>query len=90
MLRKLLFAAASAVTFAASPAFAETWINYDGYRPIPPVVYAPPYGYPVAAYTDVTVRVPVVTYAPVRIRVYAIPQQPPYYNVPPYAVFAPY
>lgn len=88
MLRKLLFAAAAAL--AASPAMAEPWINYDGYKVYPQFTYPVPYGYPVAAYTEVTVPVPVVTYARVRIRVYAIPQQPPYYNVPPYAVVAPY
>ncbi len=90
MSRKWIFAAAAAVTFAVSPALADPWINYDGYRSIPPTVYALPYGYPVAAYTEVTVAVPVVTYAPVRVRIYAIPQQPTYYNVPPYAVFVPY
>ena len=106
MLRNLLFAAASAaslsVALAAVPANAGTWRNYDGYRPVPPIVYALPYGFPAVAYTEAIVGVPVVAYAPivtyapvvayapVRVRVYDITRQAPYYNVPPYAVYAPY
>ena len=106
MLRNLFFAATLAAslnaTLATAPAVAGTWRNYDGYRPIPPIVYALPYGFPAVAYTEAVVGVPVVayapmvtyvpvvTYAPVRVRVYDITQRPPYYNVPPYAVYAPY
>jgi len=90
MLKKLFFAAAAALPFFATPALAGPWIYYDGYNVYPDVTYAVPYGYPFVPFTEVTVAVPVVTYAPVRVRVYAVPQQPPYYNVPPYAVYAPY
>lgn len=88
MLRQILFAAASA-TFLATPALAGPWVNYDGYNVYPEYTYVIPYGYPFTPYADVTVAVPVVTYAPVPVRVYAVPQVPPYYNVPPYAVYAP-
>ena len=39
---------------------------------------------PIVAYTSATAFVPVTTYAPVPVRVYYMPQQQPYYNVPPY------
>lgn len=39
---------------------------------------------PIVAYTSATAFVPVTTYAPVPVRVYYLPQQQPYYNVPPY------
>lgn len=87
MSRKILFVAAGAMFFA-TPALAGPWVNYDGYQSI--YTYAIPYGYPFVPYTDAIVPVPVVTYAPMHVRVYAVPQQPPYYNVPPYAVYAPY
>ena len=105
MLSKLFFAAAGVALLASSPAFAGPWVNYDGYYPIGlyaqyavPYYYAygsyvypySRYAYPYGSYTDVTVGVPVVTYAPVHVRVYTVPQEPPYYNVPPYAVYAPY
>lgn len=50
-----------------------------------------PEGYraPFAAYRPATALVPVMTYAPVPVRVYYIPQEQPYYNVPPYAVREP-
>lgn len=89
MLRKMLFAAAG-VMFFATPALAGPWVNYDGYQPIDSYAVAIPYGYPFMPYTDAVIPVPVVTYAPVHVRVYAVPQQPPYYNVPPYVVYAPY
>jgi len=96
MLRKLLFAAAGA-TLLATPALAGPWVNYDGYQPVESYgygyggyVYGIPYGYPFAPYRDVIVAAPVITYAPVHMRIYAVPQEPPYYNVPPYAVYAPY
>jgi hypothetical protein len=91
MLRKMLFAAAGA-TLLATPALAGPWVNYDGYQPIERYAYAYsiPYGYPFVPYTDVIVAAPVITYAPVHVRVYAVPQEPPYYNVPPYPVYAPY
>ncbi len=54
------------------------------------IPYGYPYGYPSRPIRMSPWRVPVVTYAPVRVRVYAVPQEPPYYNVPPYAVYAPY
>jgi hypothetical protein len=44
---------------------------------------------PFAAYRSATALVPVTTYEPVPVRVYYIPQQQPYYNVPPYAVREP-
>lgn len=90
MLRKLIFAAAAAslagiASLAATPALASPWVNYDGYFPVNPNwVYFPPFGYPFAPYADVTVL------APVHVRVYAVPQQPPLYNVPPYPVYVPY
>ncbi|MGO9133105.1 MAG: hypothetical protein ACLP8A_03515 [Methylovirgula sp.] len=91
MLRKLIFAAAAAACFAAAPALAGPWRNYEGYYPVnPDWAYFPPFGYSYAPYADVIVGVPVVTYAPVHVRVYAVPQQPPYYNVPPYVVYQPY
>jgi hypothetical protein len=46
----------------------------------------PEYPAQIVAYRSATAFVPVTTYAPVPIRVYYIPQQQPYYNVPPYAV----
>lgn len=100
MLRKYILAAAAALCFASTPAFAGywsywrhgPWVNYDGYYPVES--YVPsigfPYGYPFAPYADITVPVPVVTYAPAHLRVYTVPLDPPYYNVPPYAVYAPY
>jgi hypothetical protein len=87
MLRLVLLAAAAA--FAASPALADPWINYDGYRAYPEFTYPVPYGYPVAAYTDYDLDAP-VGYAPAHVRIYGVTQAPPYYNVPPYAVYAPY
>ncbi|MGO9004553.1 MAG: hypothetical protein ACLQIQ_18115 [Beijerinckiaceae bacterium] len=39
---------------------------------------------PVVAYRNATAYVPVTTYAQVPVRIYYIPQQQPYYNVPPY------
>jgi opacity protein-like surface antigen len=44
------------------------------------------YTQPFVAYSSATAYVPVTTYAAVPVRVYYIPQQPPYYNVPPYVV----
>ncbi len=92
MLKKLFFAAATAAVLAASPAAAGPWRNYENYYPLPEprMIYALPYGAPFAAYADVTVPVPVVTYVPMTVRVYGITPQPPYYNVPPYAVLEPY
>jgi hypothetical protein len=92
MLRKLLFATATAAVLAASPAAAGPWRNYANYYPIPNpgAIYVLPYGLPVAAYPAVTVAVPVVTYVPMTVRVYGITPQPPYYNVPPYTVLTPY
>jgi hypothetical protein len=102
MSRQWIFAAATAATLVTTPSLAEPWRNYDGYRPIPPIASSLPYGMPIVAYTVVTVAVPVVTYAPmqvrgpivtyvpVRARLYDIPQEPPYYNVPPYIVYAPH
>ena len=45
---------------------------------------------PVVTYAPVMAYAPMVAYVPVRTRIYDIPRQQPYYNVPPYAVFAPY
>lgn len=95
MLRKIIFAAVAAAGFtaslAATPALAGPWVNYDGYYPVNPNwAYFAPNTYPFGAYSDVVVGVPVVTYAPVHVRVYTVPQVPPYYNVPPYPVYQPY
>lgn len=97
MLRSFLSAAALIAVLGPLPASAEVWINYDGYKPYPYYAYGRsygyygyPYGYPFSTYTDVTVGVPVVTYAPMNVRIYTTPIDPPYYNVPPYAVYAPY
>jgi len=90
MLRTVLSAAALIAALAPLPASAEPWINYDGYKPYPYYFYGPSYGYPFSTYTDVIVGVPVVTYAPMHVRIYSTPIDPPYYNVPPYAVYAPY
>lgn len=50
-----------------------------------------PEGYvpPMLAYRQATAFVPVTTYAPVPVRIYYVPQEQPYYNVPPYAVRVP-
>ena len=90
MLRKLFFAAALGATLIATPALAGPWTYYDGYNVYPDVVYPLPYGYPFAPLAVAVVPVPVITYAPVPVLIYTVPQQPPYYNVPPYAVYAPY
>jgi hypothetical protein len=56
-----------------------------GYPPAAALDYAPP----IVAYRSATAYVPVTTYAPVPVRIYYVPQQQPYYNVPPYAVREP-
>ena len=70
----------------------------DGYGVSTPVAPTPDvlaasqpddYRMPFAAYRSATALVPVTTYAPVPVRIYYIPQQQPYYNVPPYAVREP-
>lgn len=92
MLRKIAFAAAM---IAVTPAFAGSYVDqYPGYfRPYwaayPNYTACIPYGLPM------TPSVPAFDYLPaahaaVPVRVYFIPQQPPYYNVPPYEVAAPY
>lgn len=88
MFRPVLLAAATFL--ATAPACADPWINYDGYRAYPAYTYPVPYAYPAYAYSEYTAAVPVTTYVPMRVRVYAVPLQPPYYNVPPYPVYAPY
>jgi hypothetical protein len=67
-------------------------VLYDGYYPIDQyALYGVPYYYPYGGYIgDMTVAVPVVTYRAVHVRVYGVTQEEPYYNVPPYAVYAPY
>jgi len=93
MFKKILFAAAlSVAALAAAPASAQVWPYYYGYYPVEPnPVYALPYGYPPAViYSEQTVAVPVITYAPVRVQTYTVTQTPPYYNVPPYNVYLPW
>ena len=69
--------------------YGENYLNYSpsapayaAYAPTAALSYAPP----TLAYRNVLAYVPVTTYAPVPVRIYYVPQQQPYYNVPPYAV----
>jgi hypothetical protein len=96
MLRKIAFAAILAM-IAATPAWAGSYVDqYRGYfRPhwhhYPNYAAFIPYGWPMIPSVRGLVYVPETGYyALLPARVYFIPQQPPYYNVPPYAVIAPY
>lgn len=91
MLKTMLFGAVAAM-IAATPAMAggywhgghlRHWHRYPNYAA------ALPYGWPFVAYTRSTAYIPAAD-AVLPVRVYYIPQQPPYYNVPPYLVVAPY
>jgi hypothetical protein len=95
MLKKLVLAF-GALSALASPAAALSRDYYGQYhtywRPwhrFPNYVSAIPYGWPMIAYTRAYSRVPGLPY-PVPVNVYYIPQTEPRYNVPPYAVVAPY
>lgn len=95
MLRKIAFAAILAM-IAATPAWAGSYVDqYRGYfRPhwhrYPNYTAFIPYGWPMIPSVRGLAYVPEAGYALLPARVYFIPQQPPYYNVPPYPVIAPY
>ncbi len=81
----------------ASPAAALTRDYYGQYhtywrhwRPYPNYTAYLPYGWPIIAYTRSVAYVPGYSYGPVPVNIYYIPQTEPRYNVPPYAVVAPY
>jgi hypothetical protein len=95
MLKKLVLALV-AVGALASPAAALTRNYYGQYhtywrhwRSYPNYIARLPYGLPMIAYSRAYGYVPGTPY-PVPLRVYYIPQTEPRYNVPPYAVIAPY
>jgi hypothetical protein len=95
MLKKLLLAF-GALSALASPAAALSRDYYGQYHtywrpwhPFPNYVARIPYGWPMIAYTRAYSYVPGLP-SPVPVRVYYIPQTEPRYNVPPYAVVAPY
>jgi hypothetical protein len=93
---KTLALALCAVGLLASPAAAFSRDYYGQYhtywrhwRPYPNYTAWLPYGWPMIAYTRTRAYVPGLPY-PVPVNVYYIPQTEPRYNVPPYAVVAPY
>ena len=79
-MRSLCLGLVVAVTLVA-PALAEDNIEFP----------APTPGYPFQRDVLTRRRIYIPPYArPFRVRVYSTPQQPPYYNVPPYRVISPY
>jgi hypothetical protein len=95
MLKTLVLALAAA-TMLGGPASALTRDYYSQYHTYwrhwhayPNDVARLPYGWPMIAYTRVYTYVPGLQY-PAPVNVYYIPQTEPRYNVPPYAVIAPY
>jgi hypothetical protein len=95
MLKTLILASVVAVALAA-PAAAVSRDYYGQYhtywrhwRPYPNYVAGLTYGWPIIAYSRVYTYVPGLPY-PAPVKVYYIPQTEPRYNVPPYAVIAPY
>ena len=81
MTMKWSFAAAIMTVGAALPAFASDYPDYPA--PIPHYPFRRSYR------TGQFVAIPPYR-IPFVVRVYTTPPQPPYYNVPPYAVAAPY
>ena len=94
MLKKIAFAAL--LVSAATPALAGSYIDqYRGYfRPhwhrYPNYTAFIPYGLPMTPSVRGFAYFPEAGYALLPARIYFIPQQQPYYNVPPYPVIAPY
>jgi hypothetical protein len=95
MLKKLILAGV-ALSALAGPAAALTRDYYGQYRTYwrpwhryPNYTASLPYGWPMLTYTRVYSYVPGYPRR-VPVNVYYIPQTEPRYNVPPYAVIAPY
>ena len=78
---KMILAAAVMTVGAAFPALASDYLEYPA--PIPHYPFRRSYR------TGQLVAIPPYR-VPFVVRVYTTPPQPPYYNVPPYAVVAPY
>ncbi len=81
MVRMRLLAAAIMAAIAAIPALASDYLEYPA--PIPH------YPFQRSHRTGQVVVIPPYR-VPFVVRVFTTPPQPPYYNVPPYAVVAPY
>lgn len=93
---KTLVLALFAVGVLANPALAFSRDYYGQYHtywrhwhPYPNYVACLPYGWPMIAYSRAYAYVPGLV-VPAPVNVYYIPQTDPRYNVPPYAVIAPY
>ena len=79
-MRSLCLGLVFAVTLVA-PALAEDNVEFPAPTPY----------YPFQRSVLTKRKVHVLPYArPFRVRIYTTPQQPPYYNVPPYRVISPY
>ncbi len=78
---KTAIAAAALAVLVAAPALAGDYIEF----PAP----TPHYPFRRSTLTGRAVVIPPYR-TPFPIRVYTTPPQPPYYNVPPYAVISPY
>lgn len=95
MFKKIALAAV-AVAISTAPALAGSYVDqYPGYyrphwHPYPNYAAFIPFGFPMTPSARGLTYVPEAGYAPVPAQVYFIPQNEPYYNVPPYAVIAPY
>lgn len=78
---KVFFLSILAISALVGPALAEEYIEYPAPTPF--------YPFQRSTLTGEAVLIPPYD-RPFPIRVYTTPQQQPYYNVPPYAVVAPY
>ncbi len=78
------------------PAVAGSYVDqYPGYwqpywYPYPNFAAAIPFGIPIVTSQPTVAYFPAASPVPLPARVYFVPQQPPYYNVPPYPVIEPY
>lgn len=93
MLRMIALGAA---LVAATPALAAGYVGqYTGYyrphwHPYPNCSALIPYGWPMITSVRSYAYIAQANYALLPVRVFFVPQQQPLYNVPPYALIAPY